>query len=543
MIRAHEDATSPARDRCLAAEPEHRDPRQPRRRAAVDRLLRGTPTPAAATLHHNFVVALLNDLFGIQSRGGCSCAGPYGHRLLGIDSTARTSSSARSRTAARASSQAGCGSTSTTSSPRPVLRLHRRRGAPGRRARLGAAARLPVRPCHRAVAAPRRAGRAAAAAGTSSRTTPTARLRYPQHDDRAPERALAGYLDEARGLFAEAAGEPSRTAPGRSRLGRLRAPALVRAASRVPARHPLARGQRGVQSVRVARGPVVRLAVLLALLVAAAHRRAEAGRRQPGPVGGLPRLQPPPVSAPGPLGSPDVVVIVTDDQRVWSLDRMSHVQDLLVARGRSYSAAMVPTSLCCPSRASLLTGRYSHQTGVWSNSRPTGGWWAFHEQGNEDRTLAVALHQQGYRTALVGKYFNSFANWAPAGYRPPGWDEFTGVPDPEPLRRLLRLPAQRRNRARVGPGRLLHRRVRRPGGRLRPQHPGVDPAVPLPRALRAARPVPARATARGRLAGPAPVRLPRRRRGRLGQAAVGPAARAPDASGRCATCSAPSRSR
>jgi hypothetical protein len=36
-------------------------------------------------LHHNFVVALLSDLFGIQSRGGCSCAGPYGHRLLGID--------------------------------------------------------------------------------------------------------------------------------------------------------------------------------------------------------------------------------------------------------------------------------------------------------------------------------------------------------------------------------------------------------------------------------------------------------------------------
>jgi hypothetical protein len=38
-----------------------------------------------AYLHHNFVVTLLNDLFGIQARGGCSCAGPYGHRLLGID--------------------------------------------------------------------------------------------------------------------------------------------------------------------------------------------------------------------------------------------------------------------------------------------------------------------------------------------------------------------------------------------------------------------------------------------------------------------------
>ncbi len=39
----------------------------------------------ARYLHHNYVVALLNDLFGIQARGGCSCAGPYGHRLLGID--------------------------------------------------------------------------------------------------------------------------------------------------------------------------------------------------------------------------------------------------------------------------------------------------------------------------------------------------------------------------------------------------------------------------------------------------------------------------
>lgn len=41
--------------------------------------------PGGKYLHHNFVVAVLNDLFGIQSRGGCSCAGPYGHRLLGID--------------------------------------------------------------------------------------------------------------------------------------------------------------------------------------------------------------------------------------------------------------------------------------------------------------------------------------------------------------------------------------------------------------------------------------------------------------------------
>jgi hypothetical protein len=42
-------------------------------------------SPSGRRLHHNYVVALLNDQFGIQARGGCSCAGPYGHRLLGID--------------------------------------------------------------------------------------------------------------------------------------------------------------------------------------------------------------------------------------------------------------------------------------------------------------------------------------------------------------------------------------------------------------------------------------------------------------------------
>ncbi len=46
----------------------------------------GAPAPTG-WLHHNFVVALLNDLFGVQARGGCSCAGPYGHRLLGYDLT------------------------------------------------------------------------------------------------------------------------------------------------------------------------------------------------------------------------------------------------------------------------------------------------------------------------------------------------------------------------------------------------------------------------------------------------------------------------
>ncbi len=187
-------------------------------------------------------------------------------------------------------------------------------------------------------------------------------------------------------------------------------------------------------SARPGRFAVRRRSVLLAVLVlvlvpvlAVLVSLAGDSDRDHGPeaTGTLPRLRPPQPTPPGPLGRPDVVLVVTDDQRVESLARMTHVQDLLVARGTTYDGAMVPTSMCCPSRAALLMGQYSHQTGVWSNSRPTGGWWRFHEDGNENHTLAVALHDEGYRTALIGKYFNSFANWSPAGYRPPGWDVFT----------------------------------------------------------------------------------------------------------------------
>jgi hypothetical protein len=109
--------------------------------------------PRGRYLHHNFVVAVLNDLFGIQSRGGCSCAGPYGHRLLGIDLERSHGSSRRSSTAARASSPGGSGSASTTSSPSrvPVRRAGR---GPDRDVRVPAAARLPLHPSNGTVAAP-----------------------------------------------------------------------------------------------------------------------------------------------------------------------------------------------------------------------------------------------------------------------------------------------------------------------------------------------------------------------------------------------------
>jgi arylsulfatase A-like enzyme len=111
---------------------------------------------------------------------------------------------------------------------------------------------------------------------------------------------------------------------------------------------------------------------------------------------------------------PDVIVIVTDDQRIGTVGWMPVVSNYIKRHGVRFSRAMVPTSLCCPSRASLLTGEYSHTTKVWSNDA---GWTRFVGAGMESRTMAVWLRRSGYRTGLVGKYLNGYKGTGP----PPGW--------------------------------------------------------------------------------------------------------------------------
>ncbi|MFL6178245.1 MAG: sulfatase [Actinomycetes bacterium] len=125
--------------------------------------------------------------------------------------------------------------------------------------------------------------------------------------------------------------------------------------------------------------------------------------------------------------TPDIVIILTDDQRVGLLDAMPTVRNSIIAQGVNYTQAMVPTSVCCPSRASILTGMYSHSTGVWHNGDKTaisgvpGGYDAFVANGNESRTVAVALDQAGYQTEMIGKYLNGYLQqYGP----PPGWDRF-----------------------------------------------------------------------------------------------------------------------
>jgi hypothetical protein len=105
---------------------------------------------------------------------------------------------------------------------------------------------------------------------------------------------------------------------------------------------------------------------------------------------------------------PNIVLILTDDQRADTLRFMPNVQRLLVRNGISFTNGYVVNPVCCPSRASILTGDYSHTTMVYTNhpGRPFGGFPAF----DDDSTIGTWLHNDGYHTGLFGKYLNGYGN-------------------------------------------------------------------------------------------------------------------------------------
>lgn len=134
-------------------------------------------------------------------------------------------------------------------------------------------------------------------------------------------------------------------------------------------------------------------------------------------LSGLPPHPPSSASTP-----PNIVLILTDDQRWDTLWAMPTVQSELVAHGTSFSNAFVVNPLCCPSRASILTGRYSHSTDVYANVPPHGGFTSFQDAS----TLATWLDRAGYETAMIGKYLNGY----PEPYVPPGWDYWSAFSMP-----------------------------------------------------------------------------------------------------------------
>jgi len=122
-----------------------------------------------------------------------------------------------------------------------------------------------------------------------------------------------------------------------------------------------------------------------------------------------------------PAGADNVILIVPDDMRADELAAMPEL-GRLAERGISFSRAFVTTPLCCPSRASILTGRYARNHGVLRNSPPNGGFQAF----DDHSTLATWLQAGGVRTGLVGRYLTGYQDTL---YIPPGWDTWFGMFD------------------------------------------------------------------------------------------------------------------
>jgi N-acetylglucosamine-6-sulfatase len=130
-------------------------------------------------------------------------------------------------------------------------------------------------------------------------------------------------------------------------------------------------------------------------------------------------------AAEGSQARPNVVQVMTDDQTVESLRVMPNVRSLLAEQGVTFDNYVVNYSLCCPSRATWLTGQYAHNHGVRGNEPPSGGYAALDGRW----TLPVWLQRAGYYTAHVGKYLNGYGSTTPDTEIPPGWTNWEGALD------------------------------------------------------------------------------------------------------------------
>jgi N-acetylglucosamine-6-sulfatase len=126
-------------------------------------------------------------------------------------------------------------------------------------------------------------------------------------------------------------------------------------------------------------------------------------------------------AAPAPAPArPNFVFVLTDDLSSNLVSYMPHLQAVQRA-GTTMSSYYVVDSLCCPSRSAIFTGQFPHDDGVFTNAGRDGGYFAFDQHGDQQKSFALALHDAGYRTAMMGKYLNQYL---PSYPEPPGWDEW-----------------------------------------------------------------------------------------------------------------------
>src|SRR5215204_975699 len=119
---------------------------------------------------------------------------------------------------------------------------------------------------------------------------------------------------------------------------------------------------------------------------------------------------------------PNVVLILTDDLAFEDVNpgTLKHMPNLraLMEEGTIFENAFATNSLCCPSRATILRGQYTHNHQILHNQPPLGGAERFRLSGRDGSTMATWVKEQDYRTAFFGKYLNGYDD----DYVPPGWD-------------------------------------------------------------------------------------------------------------------------
>ncbi|HEX3317288.1 MAG TPA: sulfatase [Solirubrobacteraceae bacterium] len=124
-------------------------------------------------------------------------------------------------------------------------------------------------------------------------------------------------------------------------------------------------------------------------------------------------------------GRPNILVVMTDDEAATDLGGMPNVQRLLERQGTTFADAVDSFPLCCPARATFITGQYAHNHGVAGNFWPY-GWYGMKNRGN---TLPRWLQKSGYTTALIGKWLNGYGAVDAHGEIPKGFDIWRGLLD------------------------------------------------------------------------------------------------------------------
>lgn len=115
---------------------------------------------------------------------------------------------------------------------------------------------------------------------------------------------------------------------------------------------------------------------------------------------------------------PNILLITSDDQRLDDMVVMDNVNAMIAAEGTSFTNYYDSFSLCCPARASIMTGQYAHNHGVIDNAPTLGGF----AELDGTSTLSTWMHDAGYWTAFTGKYLNHYGE-VPVSV-PPGWDDW-----------------------------------------------------------------------------------------------------------------------